>query len=49
MGSASDKISGNTKQAAGKASGDKKMEMKGKIEETKGKAKDKMKEFSDKI
>lgn len=49
----SDKISGKTKQTIGKATNNKELEVKGKAQETKGHAKDKIKSagdtFADKV
>ena len=39
MGEILDKVKGKIKQAAGKASGDKKLEREGKVDEAKGKVK----------
>ena len=41
MSGLSDKFQGKAKQAAGKLTGDKKMELEGKAEQVKGQAKDK--------
>lgn len=49
MGGASDKISGNAKQAAGKATDDKSLEAKGKLEEARGNVKDKLDDAGEKI
>lgn len=49
MGSASDKISGKAKQAAGKAKNDKNLEAKGKLEEVRGNVKDTLQDASHKI
>lgn len=49
MGSASDKISGNAKQAAGEATDDKSLKAKGKLEEVRGNVKDKLQEAGEKI
>ncbi len=45
----SDKISGKTKQAVGKATDNKKLEAKGKAQETKGHVKDKIKSAGETI
>jgi uncharacterized protein YjbJ (UPF0337 family) len=44
MSGLSDKLSGNAKQVAGQASNDKDLENQGKLEEAKGKLKDKLDE-----
>ncbi|HEY4963641.1 MAG TPA: CsbD family protein [Candidatus Saccharimonadales bacterium] len=49
MSSTSDKISGKTKQAVGKMTDNKKLEAKGKVEETKGEMKSKIKHVGDKL
>lgn len=49
MSSTSDKISGKTKQAAGKMTNNKGFEAKGKVEEAKGKAKSNLKRVGDRI
>lgn len=49
MSSTSDKISGKTKQVVGKVTNDKKLEAKGRVEETKGNVKSKIKHMSNKI
>ena len=45
----SDKISGKVKQAAGKATDDKKLENEGKLEEVKGTLKDKLNKVVDTV
>lgn len=49
MGSTSDKVSGNAKQAAGKAKNDKNLEAKGKLEKVRGNVKDTLQDASHKI
>lgn len=49
MGSTSDKMSGNAKQAAGKVSGNKELQAKGKLEEARGNVKDALHNAGDKI
>ncbi|MAU33738.1 CsbD family protein [Candidatus Saccharibacteria bacterium] len=47
MNGFTDSLSGKAKQAAGKATDDKKLETEGKIEEIKGDAKNKVDEFTE--
>lgn len=49
MSSTSDKISGKIKQSVGKMSNDKKLEAKGRTEETRGKIKSSLDQAVDKI
>ncbi len=49
MSITSDKVSGKAKQAVGSMTNNKELEAKGKLEETKGKAKGSLKSASDKI
>lgn len=49
MGSTADKFSGNVKQIVGEATDDKKLETKGRAQETKGDIKSRLKNFGDKL
>ncbi len=49
MNSKSDQVSGKVKQAAGKATGNKKLQAKGNAQEASGKAQDKLKDAGEKV
>jgi len=49
MNSKADKFSGKTKQVVGKATDNKKLQAKGKAQESSGKAKDKLKDAGKKV